>query len=118
MEFRRVLFRSRRAGKRGRISSSEHSHNQRPAGDTKQPPSQAARRAAKGILPPALIGFLSAKQFELRGMRAPAFVRCGRRIAPDPCEDRSEERRVGKEWVRTFRYSGSPAHNKKKKTKK
>src|SRR3546814_5494291 len=87
MEFRRVLFRSRRAGKRGRISSSEHSHNQRPAGDTKQPPSQAARRAAKGILPPALIGFLSAKQFELRGMRAPAFVRCGRRIAPDPCED-------------------------------
>src|SRR3546814_11839842 len=30
---------------------------------------------------------------------------------------RSEERRVGKEWVRTCRYRGSPYHEKKKKKK-
>src|SRR3546814_15857300 len=34
--------------------------------------------------------------------------------ADDEPEDRSEERRVGKEWVSTWRYRWSPDHEKKK----
>src|SRR3546814_11504399 len=33
------------------------------------------------------------------------------------CDDRSEERRVGKEWVSTFSTRWSPDHKKKKKKK-
>src|SRR3546814_17032878 len=32
--------------------------------------------------------------------------------------DRSEERRVGKEWVSTCRYRWAPAHKKKKRSNK
>src|SRR3546814_11843955 len=38
-------------------------------------------------------------------------------LEPPPACQRSEERRVGKEWVSTCRFRGSPYHEKKKKKK-
>src|SRR3546814_13284450 len=43
-------------------------------------------------------------------------TRRARRLFPRAAVDRSEERRVGKEWVSTCRFRGWPYHQKKKHT--
>src|SRR3546814_12110237 len=78
------------------------------------PPDRAARSRRQWLPCVADSGRVTAPAPRAIG-RCPA---AGRRSWPsDCCRGRSEERRVGKECVSTFRSGGSQYHEKKKRTK-
>src|SRR3546814_11306898 len=57
---------------------------------------------------------LSAQDRARRNPLVPGLFGTQRRIGPRRARDRSEERRVGKECVSTYRSRWSPTHKKKK----
>src|SRR3546814_20414845 len=75
--------------------------------------------AGLGTVQPAGFGLGSARAYRAdRAMGRRAVLRAGLGVAQEPPFQRSEARRVGKEWVSTCRSRWWPYHYKKKKQRK